>query len=139
MDGWKIHFKQLLSSGNTSISNHPVDPICETNPNIDTNTFSLAEVNVAIKQIKLDKAPRLDCIPFEVCRLPKLRKYLLNFCNETYLGKIPPEWGISGIVPILKKADLTRPENYRGIHLTQIAAKQRSANDSCLTEFVALN
>ena len=33
------------------------------------------------------------------------------------------EWGISGILPILKKGGMTLHENYRGIRLTQTAAK----------------
>ena len=41
LDAWKTHFKQLLSSDNTSTSNHRVDPIYKTNPNIDTDTFSI--------------------------------------------------------------------------------------------------
>ena len=74
LDAWKTHFKQLLSSDNTRTSNHPVDPIYETNPNIDTDIFSLAEVNIVIKQMKLGKVPGLRNIPIEVWRLPKLRK-----------------------------------------------------------------
>ena len=123
LDAWKTYFKQLLSSDNTRTSNHPVDPIYETNPNIDTDIFSLAEINIVIKQMKLGKAPGLDGILIEVWQLPKLRKDLLKFCNKTYLGNKPPEWGISGIVPTPKKGDLNIPENYRGISLTQTAAK----------------
>ena len=59
------------------------DPIYESNRNIDTDIFSLAEVNIAIKQMKLGKAPGLDGIPIEVWQLPKLRKDLLTFCNKT--------------------------------------------------------
>ena len=78
----------------------------------------------AIKKMKLGKAPGLDGIPIEVWRLLELRTYLLKFCsNEIYLGNIPPEWGILGIVAIPKKGDLTLPEHYRGISLTQTAAK----------------
>ena len=73
--------------------------------------------------MKHGKAPGLDGIPIEVWQLPKLRKDLLKFCNKTYLGNRPLKWGISGIVPIPKKGDLTIPENYRGISLTQTAAK----------------
>ena len=36
------------------------------NPNIDTDIFSLAEVNIAIKQMKHGKAPGLDGIHIEV-------------------------------------------------------------------------
>ena len=73
--------------------------------------------------MKHGKAPGLDGIPIEVWQLPKLRKDLLKFCNKTYLGNRPLKWGISDIVPIPKKGDLTIPENYRGISLTQTAAK----------------
>ena len=71
LDAWKTYFKQLLSSDNTRTSNHPVDPIYKTNPNIDTDIFSLAEVNIAIKQMKLGKAPGLDGIPIKVWQLSK--------------------------------------------------------------------
>ena len=56
-------------------------------------------------------------------QLPKLRKNLLKFCNKIYVGIRPPEWGVSGIVPIPKKGDLTITENYRVISLTQTVGK----------------
>ena len=101
------------------MSQSPLSP----NPNIPTGKFSQAEVNIAIKQMKLGKAPGLDNIPIEVWRLPKLKKYLTRFCNATLEGNRPPEWGLSGIVPVPKKGDLTIPDNYRGISLSQTAAK----------------
>ena len=55
----KSKFKQLLFLDNTTTSNHPVDLIYENNPNIDIDTFSLVEVNIVIKQMKLSKAPAL--------------------------------------------------------------------------------
>ena len=39
------------------------------------------------------------------------------------MGQRPDEWGVSGIVPVPKKGNLTICDNYRGISLTQIAAK----------------
>ena len=65
----------------------------------------------------------MDNIPIEVWRLPKLIKHLTRFCVATLDGNRPPEWGVSGIVPIPKKGDLTIPDNYRGISLSQTAAK----------------
>ena len=38
-------------------------------------------------------------------------------------GNRPKEWGLSGIVPVPKKGNLTIPDNYRDISLTQVAAK----------------
>ena len=43
--------------------------------------------------------------------------------NATLEGNSPPEWGLSGIVLVPKKGDLTIPDNYRGISLSQTAAK----------------
>ena len=120
---WKSHFEKLLNSDNASNVPVSIDPVFEPNPNIPTGKFSQAEVNIAIKQMKLGKAPGLDNIPIEVWRLPKLKKYLTRFCNATLEGNRPPEWGLSGIVPVPKKGDLTIPDNYRGISLSQTAAK----------------
>ncbi|XP_038055810.1 uncharacterized protein LOC119727814 [Patiria miniata] len=120
---WKSHFEKLLSSDNASNDPVSIDPVFDPNPNIPAGKFSQAEVNIAIKQMKLGKAPGLDNIPIEVWRLPKLKKYLTRFCNATLEGNRPPEWGFSGIVPVPKKGDLTIPDNYRGISLSQTAAK----------------
>ena len=73
--------------------------------------------------MKLGKAIGLHGISIEVWRLPQLRKNVLKFCKVTYLEDRPAEWGITGIVPIPKKGDLTIPENDRGMRLTQTAAK----------------
>ena len=67
--------------------------------------------------MKLGKAPGLDGVPLEV------QESLLKFCNGTFAGNRPKEWGISGITPIPKKGDLRYTDNYRGISLTQVAAK----------------
>ena len=73
--------------------------------------------------MKNGKALGLDGIPPEVWKLPKIRKILRSFCNETYHGNRPDEWGISAITPIPKKGNLKLTDNYRGISLTQVAAE----------------
>ncbi|KAJ8346794.1 hypothetical protein SKAU_G00281950 [Synaphobranchus kaupii] len=120
---WKSHFENLLNSDNNTNVPVTIDPIFETHSNIPTGKFSQAEVNTAIKQMKHGKAPSMDSIPIEVWRLPKLKKCLKRFCNATLEGNRLPEWGISSIVPVPKKGDLTIPDNYQGISLTQTAAK----------------
>ena len=62
-------------------------------------------------------------MPPELWKLPEARKNLLAFCNQTFHGNRPKEWGISGLTPVPKKGDLTKPDNYRGISLSQVAAK----------------
>ena len=73
--------------------------------------------------MKSGKAPGLDDLPLNLWKLPKLKNILLEYCNITFNGHRPSEWGISGIVPIPKKGDLTITDNYRGISLSQIASK----------------
>ena len=48
---------------------------------------------------------------------------LTEFWNKMLQGCRPAEWGISGIVPVPKKGNLTIPNNYRGISLTQVVTK----------------
>jgi len=73
--------------------------------------------------MKTGKAPGLDGLPPEFWKLPKVKKHLHSFCNASFKGNRPKEWGLLGIIPIPKKGDLTVTDNYRGISLTQIASK----------------
>ena len=73
--------------------------------------------------MKADKAPGPNGLTLDVWKLKKTQKYLKQFCIATFNGVRPDEWGISGIVPVPKKGDLTQCTNYRGISLTQIASK----------------
>jgi len=73
--------------------------------------------------MKSGKAAGLDELPLEFWKLDSLQDHLLRFCNATLNGDRPLEWGLSAIVPVPKKGDLTKVDNYRGISLTQVAAK----------------
>ena len=126
LETWKNHFKKLLNAEVFQPSDTvetTIDLIFEINPEIRCDQFSQEEVDTAIKQMKFGKAPGLDCLPAELWKLPKIRKSLKVFCNDTLNGNRPEEWGLSGIVPIPKKGNLTITDNYRGISLTQVAAK----------------
>ena len=73
--------------------------------------------------MKPNKAPGLDGLTLEVWKLEKTQKYLRRFCNETFNGVRTNEWGISVILSVPKKGELTCCTNYRGISLSQIASK----------------
>eukprot|EP00111_Clytia_hemisphaerica_P013338 TCONS_00039146-protein len=73
--------------------------------------------------MKNGKAAGVDGLPLEFWKLDSLSTVLLHFCNATLNGERPDEWGLSCIVPVPKKGDLTKVDNYRGISLTQVAAK----------------
>ena len=72
--------------------------------------------------MKPGKAPGLDGLTLDLWKLPRVRTFLQDFCIHTFDDHRPDEWGISGIVPVPKKGNLTIRDNYRGISLTQIAA-----------------
>ena len=123
---WQNHFETLLGS-------HPPVPdltdeffnnkVSETLP-ISCEAFTLSELQVVIKSLQAAKSPGLDYIPPSFWKLPNFQPDLLQFCNEALIqGKIPEEWTTASIVPLPKKGNLTKPENYRGISLTSVAAK----------------
>ena len=107
----------------TAESEIDIEKIYYTFSDIHSGEFSQAEIDAAARQMKNGKAPGLDGLPPEFWKLPKVKKSLLSFCNKTYSGNRPKEWGLSGITPIPKKGDLTITDNYRGISLTQVASK----------------
>ena len=121
---WKEHFQNLLSvDRNDDSDNFDCVQQFDIRPDINTSEFSEDEITVALKAMKSDKAPGLDGLTLDVWKLQKSQKYLKQFCIKTFNGVRPDEWGLSGIVPVPKKGDLTRCTNYRGISLTQIASK----------------
>ena len=90
---------------------------------ISTTTITQDEVDISVRQLKNGKAPGLDGLPSEFWKLPKMREKLHRFCSQTFLGNRPKEWGVSALIPVPKKGDLTKTDNYRGISLSQVGAK----------------
>ena len=120
---WENHFKNLLNAPPTAESETRIEKIYDTFNDIQSGEFSQAETDAAVHQMKNGKAPGLNGLLPEVWKLPKVKKNLRSFCNKTYNGNGPKEWGLSGITPIPKKDKLTITDNYRGISLTQVASK----------------
>ena len=79
-----------------------------------------AEIDFAIKKLKLNKAPWCDKILNEVLKTGKdiIKGHLLELFNRILsLGKYPMLWSFGLIVPIHEKDDQSKAENYRGITL----------------------
>lgn len=80
----------------------------------------MEELENTIKQMKPDKGPGLNGFPPNIWKLSSCKEALLSFCNATLNGNRPAEWGLSAMVPVPKKGDLTKTDNYRGISLSQV-------------------
>ena len=124
LKNWKEHFSKLLGQP-PSVPNEDIT-IQQIHPQLDicTEPFNIAELEVAKKQIVEGKACGEDGIPPEVVKRVDLDDIILDFCNKALLeGKVPDQWKHSNIVPVPKKGDLTKVDNYRGIALTSIVGK----------------
>ena len=86
--------------------------------------FTIAELRLVKKQIVGGKAYGDDSISPEVMKRVDIGDVILKFCNDALCdGLIPDQWKISNIVPVPKKGDLTKTDNYRGMSLTSIVIK----------------
>lgn len=78
------------------------------------------EIGEAIKRIKKGKATGSDGIAGEVWKFggEELERWLRNFCNRVWKGEEWPKGWMEGeIVPIVKRGEGNRVQNYRGITL----------------------
>ena len=78
------------------------------------------EFEAAINKLKANKSPGIDNILNEVIRTGKeaIKGHLVNLFNRILdTGKYPALWSFGPIVPIHKKDDRSKVENYRGITL----------------------
>lgn len=78
------------------------------------------EIRRAVKNMKKKKLAGIDEISMEAWMFggEAVSKSLLDIMNQMWKEeKIPEEWRISVIVPIYKKEDQEKAENYRGVSL----------------------
>ena len=119
---WKKHFQDLLGKP-PIIKEERITPVITEQLNIKTGSFSMEELQRAIKRIQNGKACGLDDVPAEVWKLEEFNKILLESCNAVYHQSPIDRWTEGCLLPFPKKGDLGYTTNYRGITLTCIAAK----------------
>lgn len=88
--------------------------------------ISVGEIKKMMKKIKDGKAAGIDGVPAEVWKYggEKMEEWLWKFCNRVWKGEGWPEaWKEGLIVPILKKGEGERVEDYRGVTLMATAYK----------------
>ena len=84
------------------------------------------EFKAAINKLKANKSPGIDNILKEVIRIRKeaIKGHLVNLFNRILdTGKYPALWSFGLIVPIHKKDDRSKVENYGGITLLSALGK----------------
>ena len=84
------------------------------------------EFEAAINKLKANKSPVIDNILKEVIRIRKeaIKLHLVNLFNQILdTVKYPTLWSFGLIVPIHKKDDWSKVENYRGITLLSVLGK----------------
>ena len=77
----------------------------------------------SIKHLKGGKVAGHDNIKSDYILIEQgnLKFVILTLFNKLYeIGYFPKEWSTGVIVPIYKKGDKKKPENYRGITLTLV-------------------
>nr|VZI16340.1 unnamed protein product [Spirometra erinaceieuropaei] len=80
----------------------------------------------AIRKLRNNKAPGKDGVLAEIFKpyVGTLAPWLHEVIERAWRDEVvPDDWGLGILVPILKKVDKTRCENYRGISLMDVAAK----------------
>ena len=130
MERWKEYFQNLLGvkcdSEKSSEQQHNEEKIADGEIETQKDDISEDELNIAIKNTKIGKAPGHDKISGEMVKYmgDKGREVLRKIFNKVWNSKtIPKDWEIGIILPIFKKGDNRNCTNYRGITLLSTALK----------------
>ena len=114
LNKWKDHFSTLLFGFsklfglNQICKVKNINPVREEELPIETGQFTMKELEIVLKGIRLKKAAGLDEIPPEVWKTGLFNTYLLEFCNDVYNQSTIDEWRKGCILPLPKKGDLSK-------------------------------
>ena len=125
VDEWYKYFYNLFNTRTCNQVYVYDEGLCEDSEILD-KPINEHEVDEAINKLKLNKSPGIDGINsnFITNAKPFLIKTLTTLFNHMYEKSIfPPEWNRTVIIPIHKKGNKQKPENYRGISLTPTISK----------------
>uniref|UniRef100_A0A1W7R9N5 Endonuclease-reverse transcriptase HmRTE-e01 n=1 Tax=Hadrurus spadix TaxID=141984 RepID=A0A1W7R9N5_9SCOR len=121
---WKEYFEKLLNTRrNTQNSDREeyqeVEEVAE-------EEITMTEIEVASKKMRLGKAPGVDEVTIDMVRAAG--KEGLYWISRVFQAvwrdkRTPEEWKKGIIIPIFKKGDRKRCENYRGVTLISHIAK----------------
>ncbi|BHF78953.1 hypothetical protein SprV_0602207000 [Sparganum proliferum] len=129
VEHWREHFEHHLNF-DTQLTSPLLSSSAEFPPSptyaVPCDPPSEEEVVDAIRKLRNNKAPGEDGTPAEIFKscVDTLAPWLHEVIERAWRDEVvPDDWGLGILVPILKKGDKTRCENYRGISLIDVAAK----------------
>ena len=133
-DDWKNHFASLFSYDELNENaNFNVDEENGLDINFDeveeivfNAPITDEEILKSVKALNMSKSPGLDGLPPGIFKhsIDIILPIVKRFFNRLFdLGEFPEDWAFSFIVPVHKKGDKNRAENYRGISLLDIFGK----------------
>ena len=120
---WKDYFAELLTS---SKPQECAQIEQESEGNNENEQITEEELDKALARMKSGKASGSDGIVPEMLKGLETsgRKYLQWVVNRAWKTQsIPQEWSNAVILPIHKKGDKTKCDNYRGISLLNVTGK----------------
>ena len=96
------------------------------NCNFKNFYFDVNRIMSILKSINVNKSPGPDDISglvFKKCALSLANPLSILFNISFSIGQIPTDWKSANVVPVHKKGDKTKVENYRPISLTSLVVK----------------
>ena len=126
-DRWFSHFKDVFqnSADNDEHININVD-LLDNEDNILNLDITEKEVTEAIAQLKPGKACGIDDITVDMLKNggKDVHAFMVKLFNAIFQSGIyPKEWSKAIIIPVYKKGDPEKVDNYRGISLLSIISK----------------
>jgi hypothetical protein len=93
--------------------------------NIDTELFTVQEVEMGIKRLGAGKAKDLDELQVEYLKwgLKILSPHITKIFNNIIQQGFPTDWTTSMAIPLFKSGDVNNPSNYRTIMINPLFAK----------------
>jgi len=126
---WREHFSQLLA-GDDDNNSAGEQAALVAEDEVEIPPPSHDEVRIAIQRLKNNKAAGADGLPAELFKAggDELINSMHKLISKIWLvERMPDDWSLSILCPVLKKGDATIRANYRGISLLAIAYKVLSS------------
>ena len=95
-------------------------------PNICKININRSGLLKLLLNINIHKSDGPDNVPgrlLKLCANELVDVYQILFQVSLDLGVVPPDWKEANVVPLFKKGDISKPENYRPISLTSLSCK----------------